>query len=83
MFLSLDIETGGDAVGIVQRSAEIARADIVSTVKIKNKDTTDNIWREGSFSMPTSIQGLKWPSIGRLPPEIRMAYRPRRAYHQR
>ena len=38
VFLSLDIETGGEWIGIVQLSAEIFRADVVPTGQSTGKD---------------------------------------------
>ena len=46
VLLSLDIETAGDAVGIVQLSAEISRVHLQPTGSSSTKDTATNITRD-------------------------------------
>lgn len=47
VFISLDIETGGDAVGIIQLSAEICRAEILPSGSSVSKDTLGALERNG------------------------------------
>ena len=47
VLLSLDIETAGEYVGIVQLSAEICRLDLVPRAGSNSKDEAANVRREG------------------------------------
>ena len=49
VLISLDIETAGEAVGIVQLSAEIIRMELVPNRSSLTKDTANNIIRDSNF----------------------------------
>jgi hypothetical protein len=59
VFVSLDLETGGENCGIVQLSAEIARIELDQNEGNVRKDTLSNVVRDGTvFNEQTNSGGM-------------------------